>query len=104
MPWVRGFFVSRGSNSPGQGVVLRMSAQRSTPRRFKMLTHTEAAAATKPFDTHVIEMLLDLAATDRSNLVNRYDGDERTEKIQRTNEVVAVLGGEMDARRGRMST
>src|SRR3546814_7567265 len=81
-----------------------MSAQRSTPRRFKMLTHTEAAAAIKTFDTHVIEMLLDLAETDRRNLVNRYVGADRTEKIQRNNEVVAVLEGELAARRGLMST
>src|SRR3546814_4939645 len=81
-----------------------MSAQRSTPRRFKMLTHTEAAAAIKTFDTHVIEMLLDLAETDRRNLVDRYVGADRTEKNQRNNEVDAVLEGELAARRGLMST
>src|SRR3546814_1961450 len=80
-----------------------MSAQRSTPRRFKMLTHTEAAASIKTFDTHVIEMPLDLAETDRRNLVNRYVAADRTAKNQRNKEVVTALEGEQAAHHGLMS-
>lgn len=69
-----------------------------------MLTHTEAAAAVRTFGTKVVEMLLDLAETDRQNLVNRYVGADRAEKIQRNNEVVAVLEGELAARRGLTSS
>lgn len=69
-----------------------------------MLTHTEAAAAIKTFDTEVIEMLLDLAHIDRLNLVNQYTGADRSERINRNAEVTAVLEEELAARRGLVSS